>query len=130
MEKDKDFDYWNGIKKKVHNEGISKLYSRREIWWCALGTNVGFEQDGKGEWGERPVLILRGFSANVCLILPLTTSQKKNPYHISAGIVDGKQAFAITSQIRLIDTKRLVDKIGTLDNELFQLIRKAVKDLL
>jgi mRNA-degrading endonuclease toxin of MazEF toxin-antitoxin module len=61
--------------------------------------------------------------------MPLTTSLKKNPYHISLGIVDDKKAFAITSQIRLIDTKRLINKIGFVDEKLFNQIRKAAKDL-
>ncbi|MEK7060191.1 MAG: hypothetical protein AAB970_01050, partial [Patescibacteria group bacterium] len=43
------------------------------------------------------------FSRHVCLVVPLTTSPKKNPYHISVGIVEGEEAFAIISQVRLID---------------------------
>jgi mRNA-degrading endonuclease toxin of MazEF toxin-antitoxin module len=91
--------------------------------------NVGFEQDGTGTGFERPVLIIRGFSAEVCLALPLTTSLKENPYHVSAGIVAGRQAYAIISQIRLIDTRRLVEKIGFIDKIDFTHIRKAVRDL-
>jgi mRNA-degrading endonuclease toxin of MazEF toxin-antitoxin module len=66
----------------------------------------------------------------VCLIVPLTTSQKKNPYHIGVGLVDGKEAFAIISQLRLVDTSRLVNKVGTLDTEHFKAVRKAVKTML
>lgn len=36
----------------------------------------------------------------------------------------------IISQIRLIDTKRLINKIGYIESALFEDIRKAVKDLL
>ena len=126
----KDFDSWNGRKKDIHQNGSSKLYMAREVWWCALGVNVGFEQDGTGKDSERPVLILRGFSKQVCLVVPLTTSTKKNPYHITAGEVDGKDAFAIISQIRPIDTKRLVNKVGIIDKTLFVKITKTVKDLL
>ncbi|MDP3764804.1 MAG: type II toxin-antitoxin system PemK/MazF family toxin [bacterium] len=92
--------------------------------------NVGFEQDGTGEGFSRPVLILKGFSRQVCLVVPLTTSTKKNIYHVSAGVVDRLQAVAIISQVRLIDTKRLYKQIGTLDKEVFENIRKAVKDML
>ncbi|HRZ30296.1 MAG TPA: type II toxin-antitoxin system PemK/MazF family toxin [Candidatus Paceibacterota bacterium] len=127
---DKDFDKWNNRKKIIHNNGETKLYHEREVWWCSLGLNIGFEQDGTGTEGERPVLILRGFSKDVCLIVPLTTSVKKNPYHVSLGKIDGREAFAIISQIRLIDTKRLVNKIGFIDQEIFEIIRKTVKGLL
>ncbi|MFA5838590.1 MAG: type II toxin-antitoxin system PemK/MazF family toxin [Candidatus Paceibacterota bacterium] len=126
----KDFDSWNNQKKSIHSDGENKFYHSREMWWCSLGVNVGFEQDGTGEENQRPVLILKGFNKNVCLIVPLTTSHKKNIYNISVGVVDKKKAFAIISQIRLIDTKRLANKIGMLDKTQFETIKKAVKDLI
>ena len=126
----KNFNGWNDRKKDLHQRGLTKLYRAREVWWCALGVNIGFEQDGTGNNNERPVLIMKGFSKQVCLIIPLTTSTKKNPYHLTAGVVDGKEAFAITSQLRLIDTKRLINKVGTMDEVLFNTIRKTVKDML
>lgn len=49
---------------------------------------------------------------------------------ISVGTIDGKQASALMSQIRIIDTKRLVNKVGFIDKEVFERIRKAVKDML
>ena len=126
----KDFDGWNENKKQIHDKSENKIYHAREIWWCSLGTNIGFEQDGTGLDGQRPVLILKGFSKQVCLIVPLTTSTKKNPYHVSLGQVAGQESFAIISQVRLVDTKRFANKIGFLNQELFENTRKAVKDLL
>jgi len=126
----KDFDRWNTDKKRIHASGEIKLYREREVWWLSLGLNVGYEQDGTSKEYQRPVLILKGFSRFVCLIIPLTTSKKKNPYHVSAGIVDGKEAFAIISQLRLVDTRRLVNKVCTLNREVFEDIRKAVKAIL
>jgi mRNA interferase MazF len=84
----KDFDGWNLIKKNV-NSGDIKYYRNREIWWCKLGINVGFEQDGAGDKYERPALILRGFSRKVCLIIPLTTSEKQNKYIVPIGFNRG-----------------------------------------
>ncbi|HEY4479648.1 MAG TPA: type II toxin-antitoxin system PemK/MazF family toxin [Candidatus Paceibacterota bacterium] len=126
----KDFNKWNKKKKYIHAQAENKLYHEREVWWCALGVNIGYEQDGTGDGGERPVLILKGFSRQVCLAIPLTTSKKKNPYHISLGIIGGKEASVIISQIRLLDTKRLINKIGVVDHKLFEQIRKSAKDLL
>ncbi len=124
----KDFDAWNENKKQIHNNIENKLYHKREVWWCSLGVNIGYEQDGTGEKGNRPVLIIKGFSKQVCLILPLTTSNKKNPYHFYIGKIDGKEAWAIISQVRLIDTKRLINKIGFLEKKLFEGVRNAVKE--
>lgn len=126
----KDFDLWNTSKKDIHSTNENKLYHEREVWWCSLGVNIGFEQDGTGSHGERPVLILKGFSKHVCLVVPLTTSKKKNPYHRSLGKIDNREAFAIISQVRLIDTKRLINKIQVVEQVLFEGIRKAVKGLL
>lgn len=122
----KPFFEWSQNKKAIHDLGVSKLYHSRDIWWCTLGINIGFEQDGTGKEYQRPVIILKGFSKQVCLIVPLTTSQKSNPYHISMGIIDGKEASAIISQIRLIDTKRLINKIGVVDKVMFEEIKKAI----
>jgi len=68
-------------------------------------------------------------SKDTCYVIPLTGSPQKNKNRIAIGLVDDVQAAAIISQIRLIDTKRLVEKIGFLDKIKFDDIRKAVKDL-
>ena len=70
----KDFDKWNIQKKAIHNSRKNKFYRNREVWWCDLGVNIGFEQDGTGDNNRRPILIIKGFSKEVCLIVPLTTS--------------------------------------------------------
>ena len=125
----KDFDQWNKIKKGVNSGGLLKLYHTREIWWCSLGVNIGFEQNGGGQEYQRPVLILKGMSKDTCYIIPLTGSPKRHKNRVAIGLVDNIEASAIISQIRLIDTKRLVEKIGFLNKSKFNEIRKAVKDL-
>lgn len=126
----KDFDGWNIDKKQTHDRKDILFYREREVRWCRLGVNVGFEQDGTGTGYSRPVLVLKGFNKHVCLVVPLTTSIKKNPYHVPAGDVCGKKSFAIISQLRLLDTKRLDTKLCVLDVDTFNKIRKAVKDML
>ena len=123
----KDFDRWNKNKKIIDKIGTNKFYHPRDVWWCNLGVNVGFEQDGSGDKYERPVVVMKGFSKQVCLVVPLTTSQKENPYHIKLGKVDGKEASAIFSQVRLVDTKRFSEKIGVIDFVLFERIKKAIR---
>ncbi len=112
------------------NEDEGKLYKAREVWWCALGVNVGYEQDCVGSEYHRPVLIIKGFSKYVCLVVPLTTSEKTNPYHFSLGVIGGRKSFAIISQLRLIDTRRLVDKVCTLNQETFSNIKNRIKEIL
>ncbi|KKU58626.1 MAG: hypothetical protein UX81_C0020G0010 [Parcubacteria group bacterium GW2011_GWA2_47_12] len=126
----KDFDGWNTSKKRIHKKEENKLYHAREIWWCYLGVNIGFEQDGSEIEHRRPVLILAGLSAHTCFALPLTTAPTNHPMRPSIGNINGKKARALLSQLRVIDTKRLVRKIGYLNQETFEHIRKAVKNLL
>lgn len=125
----KDFDKWNERKKEINREK-PHYYRERDIRWCSLGINIGFEQDGTSKTHSRPVLIIRGFSQHVCLAVPLTTSKKKNPYHFEIGIIEGKESFAILSQIRLIDTKRLQDRLLILNEDKFKEIKKAIRNLI
>lgn len=126
----KDFDQWNVQKKRIHDRESSPFFHTREIWWCSLGVNVGFEQDGSGREYRRPVLVLKGMSRQTCFVVPLTASSKSHPLRPSIGMVDGKAAYALLSQIRIIDSKRLVRKIGLLDKVVFSEIQKAAKNML
>ena len=126
----KDFDAWNKQKKKIHDSVAAPFYHEREIWWCSLGVNVGFEQDGSGEEYRRPVLVLKGLSEQTFFAVPLTTSTQKHKLRPSIGKVSEKEAHALLSQMRVADTKRLVRKIGYLDRKIFERIRKAAKDML
>ena len=127
----KDFDKWNNKKKEIQEEDFFNLFfHEREIWWCSLGLNVGSEQDGSGDEYRRPVLILKGLSLQTCWVIPLTTSMLLHSLRPSIGIVDGKEAKALISQMRVIDKRRLVKKIGYLNQETFDAVRKIVKGLL
>jgi mRNA interferase MazF len=127
---EKDFDNWNEKKKIIHNRTDTLFFHKREIWWCALGINVGFEQNGHGKEYLRPAIILKGMSKQTCYIVPLTASSSEHPLRPSVGVVDGKEARALLSQLRLIDSKRLAKKIGYLDKDIFEKIRKDVKGTL
>lgn len=126
----KDFDTWNIQKKKLDSSKIVRTYRAREVWWCRMGLNVGYEQDGKDKEFMRPVLILKGFSKLTLLIVPLTSSAHTHKYRIPIGVIDQKYSSIIISQIRTIDTRRLVDRIEYLDKDIFKDIQKTIKRLL
>ncbi|OGG93756.1 hypothetical protein A2609_00690 [Candidatus Kaiserbacteria bacterium RIFOXYD1_FULL_47_14] len=125
---EKDFDEWNKVKKITHAE-LPRLYTVREIWWCRLGANVGTEQDGKGDWYVRPCVVLRGFGADACLVVPLTTSSREHSLRVPVGLIEGQQARANLSQIRVIDTRRLEEKIGFLEKDGFSKLRKTARNM-
>lgn len=123
---EKDFDQWNGAKKIIHLVNEYKLYHEREVWWCSLGVNIGFEEDGKGPKSIRPILIIKGFSREVLLCIPLTTKLKEGKYYTDISLGDGLKRKVILSQLRLIDTKRLQEKIFRIDNDQFKQIKQNI----
>lgn len=110
----KDFDIWNTEKKDIDKRSPQRLFFReREIWWCSLGVNIGFEQDGKNEQFERPVLILKKFNGEMVFIVPLTSIKKTGRYYHSIQH-EGNDYSLILSQSKLISTRRLLRKIRTI----------------
>lgn len=126
---EKDFDKWNMRKKEVQKNVFADFVHPREVWWCAVGINVGVETDGKHDNFERPVLVLRKFSKDAVLIVPLATHIKDNPYYFTY-THDGKRFAAIISQIRLISTKRLIRKIFSMDGNTFDAITEAIAGII
>ncbi len=125
------FDEWNKQKKKLNNDDVSveRFFHYRDVWWCKLGKNVGFEQDGKGGEYVRPVLVLRALGKDTLLVAPLTTSKDKHFFRISVGKVDGKDAKAIISQIRTVDARRLLVRIDVVSYDRMNNLKKAIKNL-
>ncbi len=75
----KEFEIWNQKKQEIHCDERNIYFRKKEIWWCALGVNVGYEQDGKNENFERPVLVLKKISRHLALIIPLSSKAKNHP---------------------------------------------------
>lgn len=55
----KDFKKWHGKKTDIDHIEERPFFHDREIWYCHLGLNVGFEQDGSGDDFLRPVVVLK-----------------------------------------------------------------------
>jgi mRNA interferase MazF len=129
---EKDFDKWNNQKKIINlrSNNTDFFYHEREVWWCAIGVNVGFEQNGKGADFVRPVLIIKGFSKDVFICVPLTTKLKEGKYYHEISLNDGIMRKVILSQIRLIDSRRLQEKITMIDKEQFKDIKQKITQLL
>lgn len=122
----KDYKRWHTEKSHINNSVGTVFFHEREVWWCALGENVGFEQDGGSEKFTRPVVVLTKFNLDVCLIVPLTGRTKSGKYYFPVGKVEGRDATAILSQLRLIDRKRLQLKIETLPQKVFEELTRRV----
>lgn len=122
----KDFDTWNKEKKRLESTTPRVFFHVREVWWCKLGINVGFEQDGKNQEFSRPVVILKTYSTNAALVIPLTSKDKKGTYYFDLGTVGGKDAKAVLSQVRFVDKRRFIRKLDVVKKELFEKLRSAI----
>ena len=126
----KNFEDWNRLKIEINKSPADFFFHEREIFFAHLGVNVGFEQDGKGSNFERPVVILKKFNAHCCLVVPLTSQKIEGKYYFPFQIPsEDKPSYAILSQIRLLDRRRLINKIGMLETETFKTLKKAIREV-
>ncbi|HYF28985.1 MAG TPA: type II toxin-antitoxin system PemK/MazF family toxin [Candidatus Paceibacterota bacterium] len=94
------------------------FYHEREVWWTAIGVNIGVEIDGKNEGFERPVLVVRKINADQFFGIPLSSNKKIGRLRIPikntwcAGTL-------YLNQLRVLSTKRMLRKMGTLDRHSF-----------
>ncbi|WP_295055869.1 type II toxin-antitoxin system PemK/MazF family toxin [Sulfuricurvum sp.] len=126
----KRFDEWNETKKTIHAKTQLAHFREREIYVSTMGSNVGFEQDGKGEDFVRPVLVLRKFSKHSFIGVPLTSVVKEDIFHCPFSFVEGKKSYAILSQVRLFDAKRLERKMGMIHEDDFNELKMRLKELM
>lgn len=126
---EKDFLKWHNKKEKINREKKRVFCHEREIWWCSIGVNVGYEQDGKGENFARPILIFKKFNKEIFWGIPITTHIKSGKFYHLINIGGNIPRCAILSQIRLFDNKRLLDKIGVIDKNNYSQIQKAIINL-
>lgn len=120
----KNFDEWTIVKKQI-DATESFIYAHEgTIWFCSIGENIGYEEDGKNANYERPVLILRKWSQKCFLGLPLTRVSRKGTYFYTFEF-EGKTNCAILIQVRTFDFKRLSRMLGSIsDQQLFEIRRQ------
>ena len=118
----KDFDGWTNKKTALNSKSEIKRFNEREVWWCSVGHNIGFEQDGKGKSYSRPVLVIRKFNKQSFFGIPLSTKGKINHPYYHQFILKDKKSYALLSQLRIFDAKRLINIEGTVSKPTYNKI--------
>lgn len=126
----KDFQKWHSKKAQIDNIEKRPFFHEREIWWCAVGANIGFEQDGGGRDFLRPIIVFKKFNNEIFWAIPLTHTQKKVKYYFQFNIKKGMSSTAVLSQVRLIDARRLSHKLGDISDIDFEKLKKKFKAFL
>ena len=103
-----------------------------EIWIADLNPQIGTTEAGK----TRPVLVIQTDFLNKIyhpstLICPITTNVKKESdilrVHIEKGVANVRESCDIMiDQIRAIDNKRLVKKIGMIPDDLIEKLKENI----
>jgi len=126
----KKYDDWNEIKKKIDIKTKKIVVPKeREVYWASIGENIGNEQNGKGDIFSRPVLIIKRFSRSMFFGVPLSTQVKEGTFFYNFTFLD-KPSNALIVQGRLFDSKRLENRIGMINKDDFENIKKNLKWLL
>ncbi len=122
MNDERDFDDWIKVKKGIHFADVKRSIKDGEIWWCALGKNVGVEINGKSETFARPILVYKKLSKYGFMGVPLSSQKHVGSWYVSFPF-KGKMEYANLAQARVISTARLYKKMGEADRSDMQVVR-------
>lgn len=125
----KQFIGWIYTKIYINTKNRVALVKEGEVYWCTLGENIGDEENGKGEDFRRPVLIFKKFNNNIFWGIPMSTKIKNNRYYIKVLLKNIEQSVMI-SQLRILDVKRLDEKIGYISHIEFLKVEVGVINII
>lgn len=130
MSKRDDHKRWSERKTLLDQQRNVPSFKERDVRWCRIGVNVGYEILGKGDDFTRPVLVLKKFSRFTFLGAPLSTKPPKFETHIPVRI-GGRDGIIRLDQIRTMDARRFRgDLIQRLPVRKFSEIKRALVTLL
>ena len=104
---------WFPIKEKKHNSSKLQKIANGEVWWVAIGENVGIEINGKSEYFSRPVVVLKKLSRYGFMGVPLTSQIHDGSWYVPFEF-QGRLETAVLSQARTYSTSTLYSRIGQL----------------
>ena len=130
MSQESDFDNWNKVKKNTQKETILVGFKQRDIFNVKVGHNIGFEQNGKGEDFVRPVLIFKKLTKDMFIGIPLTSTLREGSFFYKFSFIENKISVAILIQAKLFSSKRLLNKLGKMEETDFNELKKAYMKIL
>lgn len=106
------------VRHYIREDAGTKYFREKEVWWVAMGKNIGFEINGKNDLFERPVLILQAYSKETCFILPLSSKIKAPlPWYQKVVTLKNGDSAVIINQGRILSSKRLLRKHDIVNTE-------------
>ena len=102
---------WMNLAEKLDGAKNCPYIREGEIWWVAVGKNIGIEINGKSERFSRPVLIFKKLSNLGFLGIPLTSQRHVGTWYVEFEF-QGRQDRAILAQARVFSAARLYARMG------------------
>jgi mRNA interferase MazF len=128
--KQQNLEKWNTLK-QITEENSKKVYFKeRDIFWLKVGENIGFEQNGKGNKFQRPVLVVKKYTNDMFLGIPLSTTPRDGSFFFQFSFKDNDVSTALLVQQKLFSSKRCIKKIGKINKEDFKKLKQKLYDLI
>jgi len=118
----------NEKKKYISFRAFQEKYiSPREIRFTYYGLNIWFEQNGDMSNFLRPVLVIKKVGW-MYYSIPLTTKWKESPlvFELHRKVNKAEKSFVLLWHAKIMDWKRFIDKIWTINESDFEKIKKLL----
>jgi len=124
----KNFDGWNEAKKQLDKkQKFPKYFQERDVWWCAVGVNIGAEEDGKNENFERPVVVIKKLTKDLLLVIPTTTTIREGNFYHNIPEWNGTKSQVVLAQIKVLSSKRLLRRMYRISNSQYsEIVAKLI----
>ena len=111
MNSEEQFNEWNEEKKSIEKKRVREVYiKQRQIWNVKMGKNIGFEENGKGQF-MRPVVVIKKVGG-LYFTVALTSVNHSSYFHFTLNentyidpYYETKHSKAILSQAKVMDVK-------------------------
>ena len=121
---------WFPVKERKHNTLAKKIprITEGEVWWVAVGENVGVEINGKSEYFSRPVLVFKKLSHLGFMGIPLSTQEHGGSWYVNFRF-QGKEVYAALSQAKTFSAARLYTRLGQVAEDDMEKVKNGFRNL-
>ncbi len=128
--KKQNLNNWNSVKQITQDNNKKVYFKERDIFWLKVGENIGFEQNGKGNKFQRPVLVLKRYTNDMFLGIPLSTTPREGSFFFQFSFLDNEISTALLVQQKLFSSKRFIKKIGKINKNDFEDLKQKLYKLI
>lgn len=121
---------WFSVKEHKHNTAPEKIprITEGEVWWVAVGENVGVEINGKSEYFSRPVIVFKKLSHLGFMGIPLSTQEHTGSWYVNFRF-QGKEVYAALSQAKTFSSSRLYTRLGQVAEDDMEKVKNGFRNL-